>query len=111
MTADELLTWRRDEILKRLDSEQVPAAPVLRREEVLDHAQIVENETIEIREHPKLGPIRQARPAARFEGTPAEHRHHAPFLGEHSREVLREVGLPDAEIDALEQKGVIQASE
>jgi len=33
--------------------------------------------------------------------TAPEYRRHAPGLGEHTREVLREVGLSDAEIDRL----------
>lgn len=51
-------------------------------------------------DHPTEGRIRQARPATRFSESPAALRRTAPRLGEHSREVLREAGLSEAEIEA-----------
>jgi crotonobetainyl-CoA:carnitine CoA-transferase CaiB-like acyl-CoA transferase len=58
-------------------------------------------------EHPTEGKIRQARPPARFSASPAGVRRLAPRLGEHTREVLREVGYGDAEIEGLVEKKVI----
>jgi crotonobetainyl-CoA:carnitine CoA-transferase CaiB-like acyl-CoA transferase len=43
-------------------------------------------------------------------GEPAPTRRGAPFLGEHTREVLRESGLTDSEITALERAGVVRAA-
>ena len=58
-------------------------------------------------EHPTEGKIRQARPPARFSKSPAGIHRLPPRLGEHSREVLREVGYSDAEIERLiERKAV-----
>jgi crotonobetainyl-CoA:carnitine CoA-transferase CaiB-like acyl-CoA transferase len=51
-------------------------------------------------DHPTEGRIRQARPATRFSESPAALRRTAPRLGEHSRDVLREAGLSEAEIEA-----------
>lgn len=89
------------EWLQRLDEHQVPCAPVLAQHEIVEHPQVVANELVERRAHPDMGPYRQARPAARFEGSPSGIAGHAPRLGEHTREVLAGLGLDPAEIDAL----------
>ena len=52
-------------------------------------------------DHPTEGKIMQARPPARFSASPASIRRMAPRLGQHSREVLREAGYADEEIDRL----------
>ena len=89
------------EWLERLDEHQVPCAPVLNQRELVDHPQVVANELVELRKHPEMGPYRQARPAARFEASPSGIAGHAPRLGEHTREVLADLGLDAARIDTL----------
>ncbi len=95
------------EWLERLDALQVPCAPVLTRAEVLTHPQVLANELVVESEHPVAGPMRQARPAARFDVTPAALRRPAPGLGEHTDEVLAEAGFAPAEIAALREAGVL----
>lgn len=58
-------------------------------------------------EHPTEGTIRQARPPARFSASPAGIYRLAPRLGEHSRDVLREAGYSEAEIEALVEQRVV----
>ena len=96
MTAEVLETRTSEEWLERLDAEAVPCAPVLQRHEVFEHEQIRINEMVSEYEHPVAGRIRQPRPAARFDKTPASMQRHAPTLGEHNVELLRELGF-DAE--------------
>ncbi|NNL85371.1 MAG: hypothetical protein HKP27_06940 [Myxococcales bacterium] len=91
-----------------LTAAQVPAAPVLRREELLTHPQIVANELLEVHRDERAGDVRQPRPAARFEATPASVRRLAPRLGEDDEEVLAEIGYGDSEIVALRAAGVIR---
>ncbi len=62
-------------------------------------------------EHPEAGSYRLIPSPARFSATPASVRRPAPLPGQHTREVLAEAGLADAEITALEQAGVLRAAE
>jgi len=57
--------------------------------------------------HPHAGPMREPRPAARFEATPAELRIPAPLLGEHTDAVLTEAGITGSELAELHTTGVV----
>ena len=95
--------------LERLDAADVPCAPVLRRNAVIDDPQVLHNHLIEIIEQPALGPIRQSRPAARFDRTPARIAGPAPRIGEHTAAILAELGLSTGEIAALIELGAARA--
>jgi crotonobetainyl-CoA:carnitine CoA-transferase CaiB-like acyl-CoA transferase len=93
--------------LERLEARAVPCAPILNRWEMLHHPQVVENGIVIESEHPHTGRIRQPRPAARFNRTPSATPKGAPLLGEHTREVLREIGVEAKEIDELYSTGAV----
>jgi len=96
--------------LDRLDAADVPCAPVLRRGEVMDNAQVGANELIETFEQPGLGLVRQPRPAARFDATPSRISGPAPRIGQHTDAVLREAGYLEVEISAMKSSGAAKAS-
>lgn len=106
MTAEVIKTRTTAEWLARLDAEQVPCAPALSRREMLNNEQLLANRLIVEAEHPHVGRTRMTRPAARFEATPAELRLPAPMLGEHTEQVLTELGLSSAQIVNLRTTGV-----
>jgi crotonobetainyl-CoA:carnitine CoA-transferase CaiB-like acyl-CoA transferase len=89
------------EWLERLTAAQVPCGPVLTRAQVMHHPQLEALGLVVETEHGKAGRLRQARAAARFSKTPTEFRRGAPALGEHTQEVLAELGYSPAEIEAL----------
>ena len=108
MTQEALLTpAAAAEWIERLEAEDVPCAPVLTRNDVLSHEQVRANGLIVEVEHPVAGPIRHARPAARFSVTEAAIRQGAPVLGEHTIGLLSELGYTADDIEALRQEGTI----
>ena len=96
--------------LERLDANDVPCAPVLSRPEILENEQIKANKLISQYEHPGLGQIRQPRPGAKFSRSDMRKEPIAPALGQHSEEILRDLGLPGAAIRELVDKGIVMTS-
>jgi crotonobetainyl-CoA:carnitine CoA-transferase CaiB-like acyl-CoA transferase len=107
LAADVLKHRGSAEWLARLDAEEVPCAPILTREDLLNDPQIRANGMIVESTHPSAGPMRQPRPAPRFEGTPAELRTFAPRLGQHTDEVLNGTGLGSTDIEELRHAGIV----
>lgn len=93
--------------LERLEKADVPCAPVLTRTEILSHPQVQANGIVVETTHQHAGPIRQARPAARFSKTPAEVRRGGPLLGEHTEEVLREAGYREEDLQRFRSAGAL----
>jgi crotonobetainyl-CoA:carnitine CoA-transferase CaiB-like acyl-CoA transferase len=95
----------RDEWLRRLDAADVPCAPVLRRNEIIENAQVLAMNLIAKLHQPSVGEVRQPQPAACFADTPAGIRGPAPGIGEHTRDIMKELGLAESDIEALIASG------
>ncbi len=92
------------EAMERAD---VPYGVVLPVEAVADDAQVVHNRLLEKHDHPVMGRVRQHRVPSHFGGTPASLRNpSAPTLGQHTDEVLDELGWGDR-LDELRAEGVV----
>ncbi len=92
---------------ERLRALEIPAAPVNKAADVFDDVQIVANELGAQLHHPELGPIAQTGVLLKFSATPCELRSPAPILGQHTREVLRELGYGADQVDQLERSRII----
>jgi crotonobetainyl-CoA:carnitine CoA-transferase CaiB-like acyl-CoA transferase len=95
--------------LARLQAVGVPASPVLSIGDMLKDPQVLAREMVVDVEHSHLGTIKALGSPVKFSATPTSIRHGAPFLGEHTREILGEFGYLDSEIDALAAAGDIVA--
>ncbi len=98
------------ETLEKLANAGVPAAPVLPGNSDVflgtDHA--IENEMVARCEHPTGGAMRVGWNAINFPETKMSRGRPTPLLGEHTREVLGEVGFETGEIERLYEAGVVK---
>ena len=85
----------------------MPAAPILEREQVFFEPQIADTGIITKVEHPKAGTVRMFAPPVRLSETPGAIRTPSPLLGQHTEEVLRELGYSDGDLGKLRSAGVI----
>ncbi len=97
----------REELVEKLVAADVLTAPINDIEEVVQDPQILHNRMIVPVEHPELGRIDVTGIPIRFYGTPVEVRKHPPMQGEHTREVLAELGYAAAEIETLIGAGLV----
>ena len=107
ITAREVSKWPAAQILQRLRENDVPCAPVLERTELEDDPHITHNGIITLYHDSRLGEVRQPRPAARFDVTPAEPTRMAPFLGADNVTILHELGYTEDEVAMLSAEGVL----
>ncbi|MEX2650509.1 MAG: CoA transferase [Alphaproteobacteria bacterium] len=95
------------EWLARLEAAGVPAGPILSIGAMHADPHVRARAMIAAVEHPEAGRVETIGPPVKFSETPAEVRRAAPLYGEHTREVLREYGFDDAEIDDLAAAGAV----
>ena len=100
-------TKPRKEWLNILDDAGVPCAPVLKPEEVFDDPQVLENEFIVEVDDPRVGRMKMLGIPVRLSDAPGRIRSLAPDLGQHTDEVLLDLGYQREAIGALRRKKII----
>jgi crotonobetainyl-CoA:carnitine CoA-transferase CaiB-like acyl-CoA transferase len=88
-------------LLARLIPAGVPCAPVKKVSDMLHDPHAIARQSFVEMDYPGLGKVMAANNPLRLSDATVEVRRMGPRLGEHTRDILREVGYRDAEIDAL----------
>ncbi len=98
---------RREEWLKQLIENDVPAAPLNTLDEVFDDPQVREYGFPQIITHPKMGDVKMVGNAVDMSRTPPTIDKPPPILGEHADDILSSLGYDAAAIEALRAKAII----
>jgi crotonobetainyl-CoA:carnitine CoA-transferase CaiB-like acyl-CoA transferase len=96
--------------LEGLESIKVSGGPINKLDQVFDDPQTRARGMEIAMPHPAAGgaPVKMIGSPIKMSETPVEYRHTPPMLGQHTDEVLRELlGLDDAELAALREKGIV----
>ncbi len=101
-----MLTRTTGEWLEVLTPAQIPAMPVNSLTDLMDDEHLKATDFWAWRDHPLHGPMRMPGIGPKFGKTPGSLRRAAPVLGQHSHEILTDLGYTGPEIDDLTEKGV-----
>jgi crotonobetainyl-CoA:carnitine CoA-transferase CaiB-like acyl-CoA transferase len=97
-----------DELMRRLIAEDVMAAPVNSYEQTFADPQVQHNQMAVEVTHARVGKVKVGGIPVKLKKTPGAVRLAPPVLGQHTREVLQELGINDAEMKKLRQQGVVK---
>ena len=97
------------EWLEIFDRADVPAGPYHTLESLMDDPHLKETGFFEVVDHPTEGKIRNMKLANKVGGGARSDYGPAPKLGQHTREILREAGYTDAQIESLISGGAARA--
>jgi crotonobetainyl-CoA:carnitine CoA-transferase CaiB-like acyl-CoA transferase len=102
------LTKTRDEWFELLIHNDVPVGKVYAPDEVFSDPQVLHRQMVIEVEHPAFGKIKQVGIAPKLSSTPGRVRSLSPLTGEHTDEVLQQLGYKRTEIKDLRRRGVVQ---
>jgi crotonobetainyl-CoA:carnitine CoA-transferase CaiB-like acyl-CoA transferase len=94
--------------IRAFEAEGVPVGPVNRIGDMLADPQVAAREMVFEVDHPRAGRTRALGMPIKFSDARADMTRPAPLLGQHSREVLDQLGYSAAEIDALQRAGAVR---
>lgn len=87
---------------------KVACSPIHTLGQALGHPQVQARGLIEQTEHPVVGPLKQVGLPVKFQGRPRQAACPPPLHGQHTREILRELGYEDADVAALLGAAVVR---
>jgi len=103
----EFSKWQRSEIIQALDNAGVPCGPINSVAEVFDDPQVKAREMLKYVPHPSGVDVPQVATPMKFSEAQLPDCNPPPLLGQHSNEILSELGYSDLTIKSLRVAGVI----
>ena len=103
--AEQMKKRSTDEWIAALESADIPVQRMNSLADIVADPHLAATGFFRTVEHPTEGRLRSMAVPSEWSESAPEYRRHAPRLGEHTREVLREAGLPDAQIEQLIASG------
>lgn len=98
----------RDHWLTVLDAAGIPSSPLHTLAELSEHAHTRDSGMRFEYVHPELGQISSIAQPLRFDGARAPLRRHAPGVGEHTQDILLEMGFDDEAIAQFQSRGTVR---
>jgi crotonobetainyl-CoA:carnitine CoA-transferase CaiB-like acyl-CoA transferase len=99
--------WKRSDLVAALDAAGVPCGPINSVPEVFEDPQVKHRGMRIDIPHPTAGKVPQVASPLRFAQAPLHYERPPPLLGEHSLQILRELGMDEAKIEALRKAEII----
>ena len=93
--------------VEKLDAAEVPGGPVYTYDQIMNDPHIKARQMVVEIDHPKIGRMKNLGLPIKSSGELTAIRRPAPWLGQHSTEVLRSLGYSASEIDALFESGTV----
>ncbi|MFP6808658.1 MAG: CaiB/BaiF CoA-transferase family protein [Pseudomonadales bacterium] len=100
-------SYSTDELIELFSQNDIPVARANQRSEVSSDPQVIASKTLMVTNHPRGGEMLHPRPPMQFSNTPFTMRSHSPEIGQHTVEILSELGLSLEDMQGMAREGII----
>ena len=105
--SDLIVTKNGEEWLKILTDAGIPCGPIYTVDKIFADPQVLHRKMMEELDHPKAGKVKVTGIPIKLSDTPGEVETAPPVLGQHTQEILTELGYNDKDLEKLKQENVI----